>query len=244
MTEQTTPKIKLPPNESKRKIGFTKVTHVTCDLILPLLSTAAQSVFLAIYRQTAGWNKPFDEISNSQFRNFTGISENTVRSAIEELDDLKSIIILGERTKKRSYAINWETLKKYLILYDEASGQNSNRKEGTREMRESDDKTGFTMFSNTVFDVIFPLITPKACAIYLRIWRQTIGWDEEFDQISLADFRATTFIKSDKTIRAAIAELEKLNLIIVKGDTRQTLEYGIDKTTLAYYDRFMEEDSE
>ncbi len=101
--------------ESRNKNGFTKVDHVTYDVILPLLSTAAQSVFLRIYRQTAGWGKPFDWISFSQFRETTGIKQDkTIRAAIQELEDLELIIVVGERTQKRSYGVNLDTLARYV----------------------------------------------------------------------------------------------------------------------------------
>jgi hypothetical protein len=97
------------------KSGFTKIDHVTFDVILPLLSTAAQSIFLRIYRQTAGWNKPFDQISLSQFQDKTGIKHvDTVRAAIEELKDMDLIIVMGKRTQKRSYGINFDTLSGYV----------------------------------------------------------------------------------------------------------------------------------
>ena len=106
--------------QSGNKNGYTKVDHVTFDLILPMLSTAAQSVLLRIYRQTVGWNKPFDQIAFSQFRDKTGIKQDkTIRAAIEELGELDLIITTGERTQKRSYGINWDTLSKY-VPKDEA----------------------------------------------------------------------------------------------------------------------------
>lgn len=72
--------------QSGNKNGFTKVDHLTYDLILPCLSPVAQLVLLAIYRQTIGWKKMFDAIALSAFRSRTGIKrDETIRSAIEEL---------------------------------------------------------------------------------------------------------------------------------------------------------------
>lgn len=102
--------------QSENKNGFTKVDHVTYDVILPLLSTTAQSIFLRIYRQTVGWNKPFDWIAYSQFRERTGIKQDkTVRKAIEELEAKELIIVMGERTQKRAYGVNWDTLSRYAM---------------------------------------------------------------------------------------------------------------------------------
>lgn len=101
--------------ESVNKNGYTRVDHVTFDLILPMLSTAAQSVFLRIYRQTVGWDKSFDQIAFSQFRTKTGIKQDkTIRGAIKELEDMELIMVVGERTQKRSYGINWDTLSSYV----------------------------------------------------------------------------------------------------------------------------------
>ncbi len=97
--------------ESDDKKGFTRVDHVTFDLVLPCLTVNAQAVFLRIYRQTVGWNdKASDKIANSQFRKFIGISENTVRDAVKELSRIELVIVMGEATETRSYAIDWETV--------------------------------------------------------------------------------------------------------------------------------------
>ncbi len=108
--------------QSDNKTGYTQVDHVTFDVILPMLSTAAQAVFLRIYRQTVGWGKPYDEIANSQFRSLTGIKAvNTIRVALQELMDLHLIVSLGSRTERRSYGINWDTISGFAkeIIEDE-----------------------------------------------------------------------------------------------------------------------------
>jgi phage replication O-like protein O len=81
-------------NESDNKKGYTVVDHISYDVILPLLSLSAQAVYMRIYRQTIGWHKQGDDISNSQFRRTTGISsDTTVRSAIKELAKYNLIIV-------------------------------------------------------------------------------------------------------------------------------------------------------
>lgn len=104
-------------NESTNKNGFTQVDHTTFDVILPMLSTSAQCILLRIYRQTAGWHKPFDKIAYSKFKSWTGIKqEKTIRKAINDLKELELIIVLGEerRSKNRSYGINWDTIAAYV----------------------------------------------------------------------------------------------------------------------------------
>ena len=97
--------------ESDNKTGFTRVDHVTFDLIMPVLTTNAQAVFMRIYRQTVGWSgKDDDQISNADFRRVIGISENTIRDALNELEALALIFTKGERTERRSYSIHWHTL--------------------------------------------------------------------------------------------------------------------------------------
>lgn len=92
--------------KSGNKNGFTRVDHVTFDVILPTLSMAAQLVFLRIYRQTAGWNKPYDRISTSQFMAMTGIkSKMTIFKAIQELSDRDLIVVNGEERKAKEYGI-------------------------------------------------------------------------------------------------------------------------------------------
>ncbi len=108
-------------------------------------------------------------------------------------------------------------------------------------MRWSDDKTGYTEVSNTVFDVIFGLVSPPAQSVYFTIYRQTIGWDEDFDQMTYEDFRKMTGIKDDKTVRAAIEELKDLDLIVVKEELYNKRSYGINKETLASYDTMEDE---
>lgn len=97
--------------KSGNKNGFTQVDHVTFDLVLPLLSTSAQSVFLRIYRQTYGWRKLTDRISNNQFKSFCRIkSHETIGNAVEELVGLDVITVSGEGTQIKEYGIKWSTL--------------------------------------------------------------------------------------------------------------------------------------
>lgn len=97
--------------QSGNKNGFTKVDHVTFDVILPMLSTAAQSVFLRIYRQTVGWNKQMDKIANSQFKKWCGIkSHETIQFAIDELVELDLISVEGKGTQVKTFGLKWAAM--------------------------------------------------------------------------------------------------------------------------------------
>jgi phage replication O-like protein O len=99
--------------KSGNKNGFTKVDHVTFDLILPTLSTAAQSIFLRIYRQTLGWKKPTDKIATSHFTKFCNIKKRgTIKSAIDELVELDLITAEGKGTQIKEFGINFDALQK------------------------------------------------------------------------------------------------------------------------------------
>lgn len=106
--------------KSGNKNGFTKVDHVTFDLILPMLSTAAQSVLLRIYRQTLGWHKQTDRISLRQFKSGCNIKRHeTISSALDELLGLKLITAVGKGTQVKEFGIKFETLDMYRRQYME-----------------------------------------------------------------------------------------------------------------------------
>ena len=110
-------------NESTNKSGFTKIEHFTFDVILPMLTPSAQSVFLRIYRQTVGWGKQTDTISNSQFSKYCHIKDNqTIKKAVMELQDLELITVHGAVTAIKEYGVNWETLTRRQQEYMERMG--------------------------------------------------------------------------------------------------------------------------
>ena len=107
--------------QSENKNGFTKVDHITFDVILPLLSTSAQSVFLRIYRQTIGWNKPVDRIADSHFKKKCGIKRReTISAAIKELESLNLITVSGSgKGIIKTYGIDLETLMDFRDRYED-----------------------------------------------------------------------------------------------------------------------------
>lgn len=105
---------------SLNKNGFTKLDHVTADIILPLLSTSAQSIFIRIYRQTLGWNKPKDKIAHKHFKRFCNIKRHeTINKSVDELLKLKLITVDGEgKGVMKEYGIRLDTLMKYRDRYE------------------------------------------------------------------------------------------------------------------------------
>jgi phage replication O-like protein O len=105
--------------ESGKKYGFTRVGNDVFDIILPTLSTVAQSVFMRIYRQTWGWNKPADKIATSHFQRMCNIKDReTVRFAIEELEELDLITAKGKGTQVKEFEINMEAIDLYRQRYE------------------------------------------------------------------------------------------------------------------------------
>lgn len=111
--------------QSGNKNGFTKVDHVTFDLILPMLSPVGQSVFLRIYRQTFGWKKQTDRISLSQFKKWCRVKRHeTITKALRELVGLDVITMEGKGTEIKEFGIKWSGIdvirQRYLEGMDNA----------------------------------------------------------------------------------------------------------------------------
>lgn len=60
----------------------TPLPNVFTDRLLPLLSRSETAVFLAVWRKTVGWDKIADWISLSQLQKATGLSRNSVLTAV------------------------------------------------------------------------------------------------------------------------------------------------------------------
>jgi len=99
-------------------------------------------------------------------------------------------------------------------------------------MYSNPNKTGFTQVDHISFDIILPTLKLPAQAIYLKIYRQTIGWKKPADQISLSQFRQATGIKDNGTIIRAITELELRKLITVTRRGTKTNTYSINLDTV------------
>jgi len=69
-----------PPN-------YTQIPNVVFDYWLARLKPAAGIVLLIMCRKIFGWHKSTDEISKTQLCNQSGLSKNTIQTAIEELEE-------------------------------------------------------------------------------------------------------------------------------------------------------------
>lgn len=112
-------KLKLPNGN-----GYTKVSNIVLDLILPKLNPPAQLVFLSIYRQTLGWKKEYNkperkriaQITQSILMARTGYTRHeTITIAIEELQKAKLVIVKGKPHRAKTYSINLETMFNYTL---------------------------------------------------------------------------------------------------------------------------------
>jgi uncharacterized protein YjhX (UPF0386 family) len=119
--------------------GYTKISNVVLDLILPTLSPAAQLVYLSIYRQTLGWRKgrnnperkTKDTISQTQLMNRTGYKQReSITAAVKELLEKELINVSGEPYRSKTYTINLIQLFSYTC--DEDSGFNKEEYEEWR----------------------------------------------------------------------------------------------------------------
>lgn len=82
---------------------------------------------------------------------------------------------------------------------------------------------GFLMIQNVILDRILPILTPNAQTIYLRIFRQTLGYrdkdgaSKQWDSIAHSQFKKWCHIKATNTVKAAVGLLEDLELIEVES---------------------------
>ena len=65
----------------------------------------------------------------------------------------------------------------------------------------------FTAMDNAVFDIVMPRISLPALAVLLFVLRETVGWNQEWEELPYSKIKAGTGIKSDATIAKSLAEL-------------------------------------
>lgn len=84
--------------------------------------------------------------------------------------------------------------------------------------------------SNHLFDFIMPTLSPTGWMVLCLIFRKTTGWHKEADDLSIAQIKKGTGIKTDATVIKAINELEKKSYIVTirRGDTRQPNTYALN----------------
>lgn len=75
------------------KLNHTQVSNDFLDNYLHKISSKATKIFLVISRKTIGWHKQSDRITLTQIIKISGLTINTVKSGIQELDKLDMITI-------------------------------------------------------------------------------------------------------------------------------------------------------
>lgn len=82
---------------------------------------------------------------------------------------------------------------------------------------------------NAVVDDLMSRLSPNAFKCYVLIVRKTIGWGKSSDKISISQFQAIAGIKKRDTVISALAELEKLNLILPVKKAGLVNEFRLNK---------------
>ena len=82
---------------------------------------------------------------------------------------------------------------------------------------------------NAVVDDLMSRLSPIAFKCYVLIVRKTPGWGKSSDKISISQFQAIAGIKKRDTVISALAELEKLNLILPVKKAGLVNEFRLNK---------------
>ena len=82
---------------------------------------------------------------------------------------------------------------------------------------------------NAVVDDLMSRLSPNAFKCYVLIVRKTTGWGKSSDKISISQFQAIAVIKKRDTVISALAELEKLNLILPVKKAGLVNEFRLNK---------------
>lgn len=107
--------------------NYTQIPNVIFDYWMAVLSAGAFKVLICMCRKIFGWHKTSDTISKNQIVRVTGLSKNSVQSAIEELE--KHGLVLKFRhqneygNQPNTYALNVEKPKDELYQDAPFSGQ-------------------------------------------------------------------------------------------------------------------------
>lgn len=86
----------------------------------------------------------------------------------------------------------------------------------------NDLRPNFTMVPNIMFDEWQSELSPAAFSCLMVVSRKTYGWQKRMDEIAQSQFEALTGM-SKNTVKAALAELLKKNILKVESDpTKRT----------------------
>lgn len=95
------PGTRLEPNT-------TALPNLILDELMPQLDGAEEKVVRVVCRQTYGWHKPSDKISNSQMMAKTGLGESAFERAVRSLAKRKIIIRhIGIGRTMTEYSLNY-----------------------------------------------------------------------------------------------------------------------------------------
>ena len=95
---------------TKKDWGFMKIYAEPLEQVLPKISGNALKVFMALGGRI-GWEDTIVEITRNEIMESTNLSEKTVQSALNELEDLKIISRIGPNNR-RKYVVSQMYVKK------------------------------------------------------------------------------------------------------------------------------------
>lgn len=86
-----------PNNNKLTAPNYTQIPNVIFDYWMPLLSAAEFKILLVICRKTFGWHRSSESISKNRLCFISGMSKNTVQTAIEGLES-RGLLIKKQTT--------------------------------------------------------------------------------------------------------------------------------------------------
>ena len=97
-----------------QKPNYTQLPNQFIDSFMAQVSPQAVMVYMVICRKTIGWHKDTESVSLKQITEISGISKNSVLKGIQELEDLRLIIVnrpAGGRGVTNTYELNFEAMQ-------------------------------------------------------------------------------------------------------------------------------------
>lgn len=91
------------------------------------------------------------------------------------------------------------------------------------------------MLDYVTFAKVLPSITPPEKLVFLFIYRQTIGWKQDWSRIPISKLKKWTGYRDKRTIITAVKDLEKRDLIEVKREAKKANEYRIKLENIDTY---------
>lgn len=105
---------------------------------------------------------------------------------------------------------------------------------GQKTVRPFEEGGHYTKVFDPIFDEVMPRCPPNAYKVLMLILRKTRGWQKQSDRLSVRQIRRGTGIRSENTVRAALAWLLDEGLVLMVGDynraNRVACEYALNET--------------